>query len=170
MGINARAISKIANDLLPQRWRRVFGRLPGALAVIDPYKLLGHFLAREDRLDGALFVTDGALLALPTMFAGTDIRPSFFNRRNRRVCTLGANYPTVHCFIVFLFWAHWPGDYVLSRPQKARGQPSALECRMLEPNLGEPAGSLSVGTLFQAANCLPGIMLGAALMRSMPLW
>mgnify|MGYP005993549689 CR=1 FL=1 len=138
--------SKIADDLL-QTMARVFGPLPGGLAV--SIVVVGAFLAASTGIVGATVVTMG-LLALPTMLRN-NYSPELATGVIAASGTLGQIIPPS---IVIVLLGTLAGD-LYSTAQEARAQ--SLGCTDALTYLGEPA-VVSVGTLFQAA-LLPGILL-----------
>ncbi|GGG75005.1 hypothetical protein GCM10011415_24430 [Salipiger pallidus] len=138
--------SKIADDLL-QTMARVFGPLPGGLAV--SIVVVGAFLAASTGIVGATVVTMG-LLALPTMLRN-NYSPELATGVIAASGTLGQIIPPS---IVIVLLGTLAGD-LYSTAQEARAQ--SMGCTDALTYLGEPA-VVSVGTLFQAA-LLPGILL-----------
>ncbi|WP_208350044.1 TRAP transporter large permease [Pseudaestuariivita rosea] len=138
--------SKIADDLL-QTMARVFGPLPGGLAV--SVVVVGAFLAASTGIVGATVVTMG-LLSLPTMLRN-NYSPQLATGVIAASGTLGQIIPPS---IVIVLLGTLAGD-LYSAAQEERAQ--LVGCSDALTYLGEPA-VVSVGTLFQAA-LLPGIML-----------
>jgi TRAP-type mannitol/chloroaromatic compound transport system permease large subunit len=140
--------SKIAEDLL-QTMARVFGPLPGGLAV--SVVVVGAFLAASTGIVGATVVTMG-LLSLPTMLR-SNYSPELATGVIAASGTLGQIIPPS---IVIVLLGTLAGD-IYAAAQEARAQ--SVGCSDALTYLGE-AAVVSVGTLFQAA-LLPGIMLAA---------
>ncbi|MEM8980790.1 MAG: TRAP transporter large permease subunit [Pseudomonadota bacterium] len=138
--------SKIADDLL-QTMARVFGPLPGGLAV--SVVVVGAFLAASTGIVGATVVTMG-LLSLPTMLKN-GYSPQLATGVIAASGTLGQIIPPS---IVIVLLGTLAGD-LYSAAQEERALLAG--CSDALTLLGEPA-VVSVGTLFQAA-LLPGIML-----------
>ncbi|UWQ20416.1 TRAP transporter large permease subunit [Jannaschia sp. W003] len=138
--------SRIADDLL-QTMARVFGPLPGGLAV--SIVIVGAFLAASTGIVGATVVTMG-LLALPTMLRN-NYSPELATGVIAASGTLGQIIPPS---IVIVLLGTLAGD-IYSTAQEQRA--AAVGCSDALTYLGEPA-VVSVGTLFQAA-LLPGILL-----------
>ena len=138
--------SRIAEDLLTTM-ARVFGQLPGGLAV--SIVIVGAFLAASTGIVGATVVTMG-LLALPTMLRN-NYSPELATGVIAASGTLGQIIPPS---IVIVLLGTLAGD-IYSTAQEARAQ--SVGCSDALTYLGEPA-VVSVGTLFQAA-LLPGIFL-----------
>ena len=138
--------SRIAEDLL-QTMARVFGPLPGGLAV--SVVVVGAFLAASTGIVGATVVTMG-LLSLPTMLR-SHYSPELATGVIAASGTLGQIIPPS---IVIVLLGTLAGD-IYAAAQETRAQ--AAGCRDALTYLGE-AAVVSVGTLFQAA-LLPGIML-----------
>ena len=138
--------SRIADDLL-QTMARVFGPLPGGLAV--SIVLVGAFLAASTGIVGATVVTMG-LLALPTMLRN-NYSPELATGVIAASGTLGQIIPPS---IVIVLLGTLAGD-IYSTAQEQRA--ASVGCSDALTYLGEPA-VVSVGTLFQAA-LLPGILL-----------
>ena len=138
--------SRIADDLL-QTMGRVFGPLPGGLAV--SIVLVGAFLAASTGIVGATVVTMG-LLALPTMLRN-GYSPELATGVIAASGTLGQIIPPS---IVIVLLGTLAGD-IYSTAQENRA--ALVGCSDALTYLGRPA-VVSVGTLFQAA-LLPGILL-----------
>ncbi len=138
--------SRIAEDLLTTM-ARVFGQLPGGLAV--SVIVVGAFLAASTGIVGATVVTMG-LLSLPTMLR-RGYSPQLASGVITASGTLGQIIPPS---IVIILLGSLAGDlYAVGQDQRAQ----LAGCVDALTYLGEPA-VVSVGTLFQAA-FLPGIML-----------
>ena len=138
--------SRIAEDLLTTM-ARVFGQLPGGLAV--SVVAVGAFLAASTGIVGATVVTMG-LLSLPTMLR-RGYSPELATGVITASGTLGQIIPPS---IVIILLGTLAGDlYAVGQDERAR----LAGCADALTYLGEPA-VLSVGTLFQAA-FLPGVML-----------
>ena len=138
--------SRIADDLL-QTMARVFGPLPGGLAV--SIVIVGAFLAASTGIVGATVVTMG-LLALPTMLRN-GYSPELATGVIAASGTLGQIIPPS---IVIVLLGTLAGD-IYSTAQENRA--ALVGCSDALTYLGSPA-VVSVGTLFQAA-LLPGILL-----------
>jgi TRAP-type mannitol/chloroaromatic compound transport system permease large subunit len=138
--------SRIAEDLL-QTMARVFGPLPGGLAV--SVVVVGAFLAASTGIVGATVVTMG-LLSLPTMLR-SQYSPELATGVIAASGTLGQIIPPS---IVIVLLGTLAGD-IYAAAQETRAQ--AVGCSDALTYLGE-AAVVSVGTLFQAA-LLPGILL-----------
>ncbi len=138
--------SRIADELLT-KMARVFGPLPGGLAV--SIVVVGAFLAASTGIVGATVVTMG-LLALPTMLKN-NYSPELATGVIAASGTLGQIIPPS---IVIVLLGTLAGD-LFAAGQENRA--AAAGCTDALTFLGEPA-VLSVGTLFQSA-LLPGIML-----------
>jgi TRAP-type mannitol/chloroaromatic compound transport system permease large subunit len=138
--------SRIAEDLLTTM-ARVFGRLPGGLAV--SIVVVGAFLAASTGIVGATVVTMG-LLALPTMLRN-GYSPELSTGVISASGTLGQIIPPS---IVIVLLGTLAGD-LYSTAQENRAQ--LMGCSDALTFLGEPA-VVSVGTLFQAA-LIPGLLL-----------
>ncbi|MBM9594151.1 TRAP transporter large permease [Roseitranquillus sediminis] len=140
--------SRIADDLL-QTMARVFGPLPGGLAV--SVVVVGAFLAASTGIVGATVVTMG-LLSLPTMLRN-NYSPELATGVIAASGTLGQIIPPS---IVIVLLGTLAGD-IYATAQETRAQ--AVGCSDALTLLGQ-AAVVSVGTLFQAA-LLPGILLAA---------
>ena len=138
--------SRIADDLL-QTMARIFGPLPGGLAV--SVVVVGAFLAASTGIVGATVVTMG-LLSLPTMLRN-GYSPQLATGVIAASGTLGQIIPPS---IVIVLLGTLAGD-LYAAAQEARAQ--AAGCSDALTYLGE-AAVVSVGTLFQAA-ILPGVLL-----------
>ncbi len=138
--------SRIADELLT-KMARVFGPLPGGLAV--SIVVVGAFLAASTGIVGATVVTMG-LLALPTMLRN-NYSPELATGVIAASGTLGQIIPPS---IVIVLLGTLAGD-LFSAAQEHRADLAG--CSDALTFLGEPA-VVSVGTLFQAA-LLPGILL-----------
>ena len=138
--------SRIADELLT-KMARVFGPLPGGLAV--SIVVVGAFLAASTGIVGATVVTMG-LLALPTMLKN-NYSPELATGVIAASGTLGQIIPPS---IVIVLLGTLAGD-LFSAAQEERA--AAAGCSDALTLLGEPA-VVSVGTLFQSA-LLPGILL-----------
>ncbi len=138
--------SRIAEDLLTTM-ARVFGQLPGGLAV--SVVVVGAFLAASTGIVGATVVTMG-LLSLPTMLR-RGYSPELATGVIAASGTLGQIIPPS---IVIILLGTLAGDlYAVGQGERAQ----LAGCNDALTYLGEPA-VLSVGTLFQAA-FIPGVML-----------